>query len=151
MNGRQQGRPIEIFLAEDNPGDVRLTQEALRDNKVLNNLSVARDGAEAMAMLRREGQYADSPRPDLILLDLNLPKIDGREVLRRIKDDKDLRRIPVVIVTTSRDEQDILKAYVLYANCYVAKPVELEQFMEVVKSIETFWLTVVTLPKRKPA
>jgi two-component system response regulator len=104
-----------------------------------------------MAVLRREGQYADSPRPDLILLDLNLPKIDGREVLRRIKDDKKLRPIPVVILTTSRDEQDVLKAYGLHANCYVAKPVELEQFMEVVRSIEGFWLTVVTLPEAKAA
>jgi CheY-like chemotaxis protein len=151
MASRQQGRPIEILLVEDNPGDIRLTQEALRDNKVRNNMAVARDGAEALALLRREGQYADSPRPDLILLDLNLPKIDGREVLRRIKDDKKLRPIPVVILTTSRDEQDVLKAYGLHANCYVAKPVELEQFMEVVRSIEGFWLTVVTLPEAKAA
>ena len=151
MASRQQGRPIEILLIEDNPGDIRLTQEALRDNKVRNNMAVARDGAEALALLRREGQYADSPRPDLILLDLNLPKIDGREVLRRIKDDKKLRPIPVVILTTSRDEQDVLKAYGLHANCYVAKPVELEQFMEVVRSIEGFWLTVVTLPEAKAA
>ena len=151
MASRQQGRPIEILLVEDNPGDIRLTQEALRDNKVRNNMAVARDGAEALALLRREGQYADSPRPDLILLDLNLPKIDGREVLRRIKDDKKLRPIPVVILTTSRDEQDVLKAYGLHANCYVAKPVELEQFMDVVKSIENFWLTIVTLPEDKAA
>ena len=151
MASRQQGRPIEILLIEDNPGDIRLTQEALRDNKVRNSMIVAQDGAEAMAILRREGQYAASPRPDLILLDLNLPKIDGREVLRRIKDDKKLRPIPVVILTTSRDEQDVLKAYGLHANCYVAKPVELEQFMEVVRSIEGFWLTVVTLPEAKAA
>lgn len=151
MASRQQGRPIEILLVEDNPGDIRLTVEALRDNKVRNNMAVARDGAEALALLRREGQYADSPRPDLILLDLNLPKIDGREVLRRIKDDKKLRPIPVVILTTSRDEQDVLQAYGLHANCYVAKPVELEQFMEVVRSIEGFWLTVVTLPEAKAA
>ena len=151
MASRQQGRPIEILLVEDNPGDIRLTQEALRDNKVRNNMTVARDGAEALAILHREGQYADSPRPDLILLDLNLPKIDGREVLRRIKDDKKLRPIPVVILTTSRDERDVLKAYGLHANCYVAKPVELEQFMEVVRSIEGFWLTVVTLPEAKAA
>jgi chemotaxis family two-component system response regulator Rcp1 len=151
MASRQQGRPIDILLVEDNPGDVRLTVEALRDNKVRNNMIVAQDGAEAMAILRHEGQYADSPCPDLILLDLNLPKLDGREVLRRIKDDEELRRIPVVIVTTSTDEQDILKAYGLYANCYVTKPVELEQFMQVVRSIEGFWLTVVTLPKHRAA
>ena len=151
MASRQQGRPIEILLIEDNPGDIRLTQEALRDNKVRNSMIVAQDGAEAMAILRREGQYADSPRPDLILLDLNLPKIDGREVLRRIKDDNELRHIPVVILTTSRAEQDVLKAYGLHANCYVAKPLELEQFMEVVRAIEGFWLTVVTLPKGKAA
>jgi CheY-like chemotaxis protein len=151
MASRQQGRPIEILLVEDNPGDIRLTQEALRDNKVRNNMAVARDGAEAMAILRREGQYADSPRPDLILLDLNLPKIDGREVLRRIKDDKELQVIPVVILTSSTDEQDVLKAYGLHANCYVPKPVELEQFMEVVRSIEGFWLTIVSLPEAKAA
>jgi CheY-like chemotaxis protein len=151
MASRQQGRPIEILLVEDNPGDVRLTVEALRDNKVRNNMIVAQDGAEAMAILRREGQYADSPRPDLILLDLNLPKIDGREVLRRIKDDQKLRVIPVVILTSSTDEQDVLKAYGLHANCYVAKPIELQQFMEVVRSIEGFWLTIVSLPEAEAA
>jgi chemotaxis family two-component system response regulator Rcp1 len=151
MTDMQQGRPIDILLVEDNPGDVRLTQEALRNNKVRNNMTVAQDGAEALAILRREGQYADSPRPDLILLDLNLPKIDGREVLRQIKEDEELRRIPVVILTTSTNEQDVLQAYGLHANCYVAKPVELEQFMEVVKSIEGFWLTVVTLPEAEAA
>jgi len=151
MASRQQGRPIEILLVEDNPGDIRLTQEALGGNKVRNNMAVVQDGAEAMAFLRREAQYADSPRPDLILLDLNLPRIDGREVLRRIKNDNELRLIPVVILTTSREEQDVLKAYGLYANCYVAKPVELEQFMEIVRAIESFWLTVVTLPEGKAA
>jgi CheY-like chemotaxis protein len=140
------GQPIEILLVEDNPADVRLTQEALREGKVKNRLSVARDGAEALAFLRREGAFASAPKPDLILLDLNLPKKDGREVLAEIKEDPVLRRIPVVVLTTSSAEVDILKSYELHANCYITKPVDLEQFVTVVKSIDDFWLTVVRLP-----
>ena len=140
------GRPIEILLVEDNPGDVRLTREALKEGKLRNNLSVVGDGVEALALLRREGKFADSVRPDLILLDLNLPKKSGLEVLADIKADADLRRTPVVILTTSEAEQDIVKSYNLYANCYISKPVDLEQFMKVVKSVEEFWLTIVTLP-----
>ncbi len=139
-------RPIEILLVEDNPGDVRLTMEALRDAKVHNRISVAKDGVEAMAILRREGQHVNAPRPDLILLDLNLPRKDGREVLAEIKADDRLKQIPVVILTTSHAEQDILKSYDLHANCYVTKPVDLDQFISVVRSIEDFWLTVVALP-----
>jgi CheY-like chemotaxis protein len=140
-------RPIEILLVEDNPGDVRLTMEALREAKVHNRVNVAPDGVEAMAYLRREDRYADAPRPDLILLDLNLPKKDGREVLAEIKADDRLKHIPVVILTTSRAEQDILKSYDLHANCYVTKPVDLDQFINVVRSIEDFWLTVVAFPR----
>ncbi|MBW4576384.1 MAG: response regulator [Aphanothece sp. CMT-3BRIN-NPC111] len=140
------GRPIEILLVEDNPGDVRLTIEALRDAKVLNNLSVVKDGVEAMAYLRLEGQYIHATRPDMVLLDLNLPKKDGCEVLAEIKGDPNLRRIPVVILTTSKAEEDVIKSYNLHANCYIAKPVDLEQFMTVVKTIEDFWLTIVQLP-----
>jgi CheY-like chemotaxis protein len=138
--------PIEILLVEDNPGDVRLTREALRDGKVSNNLHVAVDGVEALAFLRRSGKYLGAPRPDLILLDLNLPRMSGREVLEQIKEDPELRTIPVVVLTTSQAEQDIVKAYELNANCYVTKPVDLDQFITVVKSIEDFWLTIVRLP-----
>ena len=138
--------PIEILLVEDNPGDVRLTREALRDAKVGNHLSVAMDGAEAMAMLRREGAHARAARPDLILLDLNLPRKSGREVLEEIKGDPALQQIPVVILTTSQAEQDILESYRLRANAYVTKPVDLEQFLRVVRSIEQFWLEIVRLP-----
>ena len=141
------GRPIEILLVEDNPGDVRLTMEALRDAKVRNNLHVAKDGIEAMAFLRHEGQYASAIRPDLVLLDLNLPRKDGREVLAEIKADPELKTIPVVVLTTSRSEQDVLQSYQLQANCYISKPVDLEQFITVVRSIEDFWLTIVTLPQ----
>jgi chemotaxis family two-component system response regulator Rcp1 len=140
------GRPVEILLVEDNPGDVRLTIEALRDGKVYNHLNVARDGVEALAFLRREGAFGDAPRPDLILLDLNLPRKDGREVLADIKSDPALRTIPVVVLTTSRAEQDVMRSYELQANCYITKPVDLEQFIIVVQSIENFWLTIVTLP-----
>jgi CheY-like chemotaxis protein len=140
------GQEIEILLVEDNPADVRLTQEALREGKVRNRLSVARDGAEALAFLRREGAFAAAPRPDLILLDLNLPRKDGREVLAEVKQDPVLRRIPVVVLTTSSAEVDILKSYELHANCYITKPVDLEQFVTVVRSIDDFWLTVVRLP-----
>jgi len=137
------GRPIEILLIEDNPGDVRLTIEGLSESKVRNTLHVAKDGVEAMDLLRR----ADGPRPDLILLDLNLPRMDGREVLTAIKSDPKLKIIPVVVLTTSRAEQDILRSYELQANCYITKPVDLEKFMTVVKSIEDFWLTIVRLPR----
>jgi two-component system, chemotaxis family, response regulator Rcp1 len=141
-------RPIEILLVEDNPGDVRLTMEALRDGKVRHNLRVVSDGVEALAFLRHEGAHGDAPRPDLILLDLNLPRKDGREVLADVKGDPALRAIPVVVLTTSRAEQDVLQAYALQANGYVTKPVELDRFLEVVKAIEDFWLTVATLPPR---
>ena len=140
------GKPIEILMVEDNPGDVRLTIEALKETKLNNNLSVVKNGVEALAYLHQEGDYADVARPDLILLDLNLPKKDGREVLMEIKADKDLGRIPVVILTTSQAEEDILKTYDLHANCYISKPVDLEQFTRVVQSIEYFWLTIVKLP-----
>jgi two-component system, chemotaxis family, response regulator Rcp1 len=139
-------RPIDILLVEDNPGDVRLTIEALKEAKVLNNLVSVSDGVEALAYLKRRDQYAGATRPDLILLDLNLPKKDGREVLAEVKSDDELKRIPVVILTTSKAEADILKAYNLHANCYITKPVDLDQFMVVVRSIEDFWLTVVKLP-----
>ncbi|KAF5411239.1 MAG: putative methanogenesis regulatory protein FilR2 [Candidatus Methanogasteraceae archaeon] len=141
------GKPVEILLVEDNPGDVRLTQEVLRDGKMNNNLYVAKDGVDAVTFLRREGAYADSPVPDIILLDLNLPKKDGREVLAEIKADFDLKHIPVVVLTTSKAEQDIHKAYNLHANCYITKPVDLDQFIQVVRSIEDFWLTIVKLPR----
>ena len=139
-------RPIEVLLVEDNPGDIRLTKEALTEAKVLNTLTVVQDGVEALTCLRRQGQYANAKRPDLILLDLNLPKKDGREVLAEIKNDEALKFIPVVILTTSQDEQDVLKSYGLHANCYITKPVELEQFISVVKAIEDFWLGIVILP-----
>jgi two-component system, chemotaxis family, response regulator Rcp1 len=139
-------RPIDILLVEDNAADVRLTREALKDAKVLNALHVARDGLAALGFLRRRGPYAGSPRPDLILLDLNLPKKDGREVLAEIKQDTDLKRIPVVVLTTSRAEEDVIRSYDLHANAYVTKPVDLAQFLKVVRSLETFWLAVVTLP-----
>jgi len=139
-------RPIEILLVEDNEGDARLTLEAFKEGKVMNNLTVVRDGVEALAYLRQEGQYAGAMQPDLILLDLNLPKKDGREVLDDIKRDARLKHIPVVILTTSQAEQDIVKSYELHANCYIAKPVDLDQFMSVVKSVQDFWLSVVKLP-----
>lgn len=139
-------RPVEILLVEDDPGDVRLTREALIEGRILNNLNVAPDGVEALAYLERKGEFAHAPRPDLIFLDLNLPRMDGRELLSIIKADSDLRRIPVVILTTSAAEQDILKSYDLHANCYVTKPVDLEQFISVVRSVESFWLTVAKLP-----
>ena len=146
MNPQTTSRPVEILLVEDNPGDVRLTREALREGKVRNNLNVAPDGVEALAYLRRQGRYADATRPDLILLDLNLPKMDGREVLEAVKADASLRNIPIVILTSSQAEQDIVRAYDLHANCYVTKPVDLDQFIHVVKSIEDFWFSIVKLP-----
>ena len=138
--------PVEILLVEDNPGDVRLTKEALKEGKVYNNLHWAKDGVEALEFLKRQGKHAKAPRPDIILLDLNLPKKDGREVLALIKKDSDLKQIPVVVLTTSEAEEDVLKSYELHANCYVTKPVDLEKFIHVVQSIDRFWLTVVTLP-----
>ncbi|MBI5642921.1 MAG: response regulator [Deltaproteobacteria bacterium] len=148
MSRRSSSEPIEILMVEDNPSDVRLTVEAFKDAKVYNNMSVAENGEEAMSFLRREGKYADSPRPDLILLDLNLPKKNGREVLAEIKQDPSLKRIPVVILTTSDDEQDILKAYDLHVNAYIRKPVDLEQFIKIVEAVEDFWLSVVKLPPK---
>jgi CheY-like chemotaxis protein len=138
--------PVEILLVEDNPGDVRLTREALKEGKVYSNLHWAKDGVEALEFLKREGKHAKAPRPDIILLDLNLPKKDGREVLAVIKRDNVLKHIPVVVLTTSEAEEDVLKSYELHANCYVTKPVDLEKFIHVVQSIDRFWLTVVTLP-----
>jgi chemotaxis family two-component system response regulator Rcp1 len=146
MTDSRLGELVEILLIEDNPGDVRLTREAFQEGKITNNLSVVKDGVEAIAFLHQEDKYADAPRPDVILLDLNLPRKDGREVLAEIKQDPDLKRIPVVILTTSQAEQDILKTYNLHANCYITKPVDLEQFIGVVRSIEAFWLSVVKLP-----
>jgi CheY-like chemotaxis protein len=140
------GRPIEILLVEDNPGDIRLTQEAFRDGKVANNMSVVTDGDEAMTFLRHEGEYAEAPRPDIILLDLNLPKKDGREVLAELKQDPNLRRIPVIVLTTSKAEQDILNSYDMHANCYITKPIDLEEFIKLVEGIGGFWLMVVKLP-----
>jgi CheY-like chemotaxis protein len=146
MQTSKNVRPVQILLVEDNPGDVRLTIEALKEAKVINKLTVVKDGIEALSLLRRQGRHAHAARPDLILLDLNLPKKDGRVVLAEIKADDNLKRIPVVILTTSQDEQDVLKSYNLYANCYITKPVDLEQFITVVKSIEDFWLGIVVLP-----
>jgi CheY-like chemotaxis protein len=137
---------VEILLVEDNPGDVRLTREALKEGKIRNNLNVVGDGVEALRYLRREGPYGESTRPDLILLDLNLPKMDGREVLEAVKADPSLRLIPIVVLTSSAAEQDIVRAYDLHANCYVSKPVDLDQFIHVVKSIEDFWFSIVKLP-----
>jgi chemotaxis family two-component system response regulator Rcp1 len=139
-------RPVEILLVEDNIADIRLTREVLKDSKVRNNLHSVMDGVEALGFLNQDGKYENVPRPDLILLDLNLPKKDGREVLEEIKNDSNLKRIPVVILTTSKAEQDILKSYNLHANCYITKPVDLDQFIIVVKSIEEFWFTIVKLP-----
>ena len=143
---KRRTRPVEILLVEDNPGDVRLTEEALKDGRVMVNLTVAADGVEAMDILHRHGVHAKKPRPDLILLDLNLPKKSGREVLEEIKADEELKRIPVIVMTTSKAEQDVYKAYNLNANCYITKPVGLDEFLDVVRSIEDFWLTIVTLP-----
>ncbi|MDY6864446.1 MAG: response regulator [Halobacteriota archaeon] len=141
-------KPIEILLVEDNPGDVRLTQEAFKEGKIKNNLYVAKDGVEAIEFLRHQGEYSDSPRPDLILLDLNMPRKSGKEVLEEVKADEGLRRIPVVILTTSKAEEDIFRSYDLHANCFITKPVDMDQFIDVVKFIESFWFTVVRLPTR---
>ena len=146
MNTEDRSRPIEILLVEDNPGDIRLTQEVLKDGKIHNHLSIAEDGVQALAFLQQQPPYDDAPHPDLILLDLNLPKKGGQEVLEVIKADQRLRRIPVIILTTSLAEEDIVRAYNLHANCYIVKPINLDQFIKVVKSIEEFWLTIVKLP-----
>jgi CheY-like chemotaxis protein len=142
-----EGRPIEILLVEDSPSDAELTVEALKDGKIANHLSVVEDGVQAIDFIRRRNGYSQAPRPDLILLDLNLPRKDGREVLAELKGDPDSRKIPVVVLTTSRADNDILCAYDLSANCYITKPVDFKQFLEVVRSIEHFWLSVVTLPR----
>ncbi len=139
-------RPIEIMLVEDNAGDIRLTQEALSDSKIRNNLSVARDGLEALRMLRREGEHASVARPDLIILDLNMPRMDGREFLEVMKSDPALSTIPVAVLTTSQSEADVLKAYKLHANCYITKPLSMDRFAEVVQAVEDFWFAIVTLP-----
>jgi chemotaxis family two-component system response regulator Rcp1 len=149
IQSSEESPPVEILLVEDNPGDHRLTKEALHEGKVYNNLHWVKDGVEALEFLRQQGKHANAPRPDIILLDLNLPKKDGREVLSEIKGDDDLRAIPVVILTTSQAEEDVLRSYDLHANCYVTKPVDLEKFIVVVQSIDRFWLTVVTLPPGK--
>jgi two-component system, chemotaxis family, response regulator Rcp1 len=150
MLGRS--RPVEILLVEDNPGDARLTLEALKEGKIRNNLHHVVDGVEALAFLRREGRYAGKvPAPDIVLLDLNLPKKDGRQVLSEMKADEALKLIPVVVLTTSEAEQDILRSYELHANCYVTKPVDLEKFISIVRAIEDFWLAVVKLPSAQPA
>ncbi len=150
MNGSplqsNSSRPVEILLVEDSPADVALTQEALVESKLNNNLHIVSDGEAAMEFLKRTGSYASKPRPDLIILDLNLPKKNGREVLAEIKADPDLRLIPVVIMTVSQDERDILESYKLNANCYIRKPVKFDEFIQIVKSIEHFWFTIVTLP-----
>ena len=149
MSTRIPGRPVEILLVEDSPGDVRLTIEALKEGKVSNHLSVVNDGAEALDFLFRRGKYASAVRPDIILLDLNLPKKNGREVLEEIKRDDTLRRIPVVILTTSTAEEDIVRSYDLHVNCYITKPVDMDQFIHVVKAIDSFWFSVVTLPSEQ--
>ncbi len=142
------GKVIDILLVEDNPGDVRLAQEALKESKIRNKLFIVEDGVEAMQFLRQEGKYAAAPRPDLILLDLNLPRKSGREVLAEIKNAENLKRIPVVVLTVSRAEEDVIKCYNHHANCYITKPLDFNQFMEVTKSIEEFWLTIVRLPPK---
>jgi len=147
MGNGKNGDPVEILLVEDNPGDARLAMEVLKEAKVRNTLHWTKDGVEALAFLRRERPYEKMPRPDVILLDLNLPRKDGREVLAEIKSDETLMRIPVVVLTISKDEEDIFRTYNLHANCYVTKPLDLDQFVKVVKSIEDFWLTIVKLPK----
>jgi CheY-like chemotaxis protein len=146
MNGRDPDQVVELLLVEDNAADVRLTQEALNAAKVINNLNVVGDGVEAMQFLRRQGEFRDAKRPDVILLDLNLPRKDGREVLREIKDDPDLKTIPVVILSTSQAEQDIVKTYELHANCYITKPLDLDQFITIIRNFNDFWLRIVRLP-----
>ncbi len=146
MTQKELGSPIEILLVEDNPGDARLAQEALKDAKVNNNIYHVEDGVQAMDFLYQKAEFSNMPRPDVILLDLNLPKKDGRQVLTDIKTDDDLKRIPVVVLTISEDEEDILESYSHHVNCYITKPIDLDQFLKVIKSIEDFWLTIVKLP-----
>jgi len=146
MSFSKRIRPVEILLVEDNPGDIRLTKEAMKEAKIINNLNVVEDGVEALAYLRKKGKFKGANRPDLILLDLNLPKKNGREVLAEIKQDINLKQIPVVILTVSRAEEDVLKTYELHANCFITKPVDMDQFIKVVKSIEDFWFSIVKLP-----
>lgn len=150
MNMPSRLTPVEILLVEDDPGDVRLTREALADGKIHNRLHVATDGVEAMAFLRQQDRFSQAPRPDLILLDLNLPGLDGREVLAEIRADENLNVIPVVVLTTSREDRDVLESYRLHANCYITKPVDLDQFINAVRAIEDFWLSVVKLPPVTP-
>ena len=147
MNTEILGKPIDILLVEDNPGDARLALESLKESKIRNTIHWVQDGLEAMKFMHRQGSYENAPRADLILLDLNMPKMDGREVLAEIKSDNDLKRIPVVIFTISKAEEDILKAYDLHTNCYITKPLDLNRFLKVIQSIEDFWLTIVRLPK----
>lgn len=149
MQTDTETKPIEILLVEDNPGDVRLTIDAFKEGKVSNNFSVVEDGIEAMAYLRKEGKYVNAKRPDMILLDLNLPRKDGREVLVEVKNDEKLKRIPIIVLTTSKADEDIIKSYNYHANCYISKPVDLNEFLRVVKTIEDFWLSVVKLPRDK--
>ena len=146
MSRNEKLRPIEILLVDDNPGDIRLTQEALKESKVLNNIHIVEDGMEALEFLRKEGRFKSVITPDIVLLDLNLPKRNGREVLAEIKNDDFLKKIPVVILTMSRAEEDILKSYALHANCYITKPVDMDQFIKIVRSIENFWFSIVRLP-----
>ena len=148
MTRRQAAKPVEVLLVEDDPGDVLLTEETLLESKIQTNLHVVGDGVEALAFLRKEGEYATVPRPDLILLDLNMPRKDGREVLAEVKEDPDLKTIPVAVLTTSSQDEDILKSYQLHANCYITKPVGLEQFSTVVQSLEDFWFAIVKLPPK---
>jgi CheY-like chemotaxis protein len=149
MQVQEECKAIEVLLVEDNPGDVRLMKEALKEAKVCNHLSVAVDGEEALEFLKRRGTFADAPVPDVVFLDLNLPRKDGREVLADIKSDPDLMRIPVVVITSSKAEEDIVRSYNLHANCYVTKPVDLDQFIKVVRSVEDFWFTIVKLPPKE--
>ena len=148
MSESDKGRPVEILLAEDNPGDVKLTKKALSEGRVLNNLHVVTDGIEAMAFLRQEGEYEEVPKPDLLLLDLNMPRKDGHEVLRAVKSDEDLRRIPAVVLTSSEAEEDIVDSYDLHANAYLTKPVDFDGFVDIVSSIEEFWLSVIKRPPK---
>ena len=148
MNVMTNATAVEILLVEDNPGDARLTEEAFKDSRLLNSMHRVSDGVEALGYLRQEGQYATAARPDIILLDLNMPRKDGREVLAEIKDDPDLKSIPVVVLTTSDADTDVIKSYELHANCYITKPVDLEKFMNIVQRIEDFWLAIVRLPRQ---
>lgn len=148
MNYVSESKPIELLLVEDNLVDIKLTTRALKEGKVLNNVHIVRDGVEAMKFLFQQGEFAESPRPDLILLDLNMPRKDGREVLSEIKNDDDLKHIPVIVLTTSDAEQDVLRSYNLHANSYITKPVDFEQFVDAIRRFEEFWLTVVRLPSQ---